>query len=349
VVTFSAVTRGAIYGTILHLRAVFGALGLLACTALPAVAYAQDASPPPASSTDREAAARAFTQGQRAFKKGDFRHAAESFEAAYKFAPHHSSLWNGARAWHRAREWARAANLYAKFLREAPADSRDRNSANAALKDLSTKVARIDVVATDFQDLRVDGQPVDGTSVYVNPGAHVVEAQVAGSPARQTPTVQAGDVVSVALLSAGPNQVASSSAPPPTTATPGAAPTSSAPPQQPPDAIHASTSPPAQGQGLGLSPLYVIVGGGLTAIAAGVTVWSGIDAQSARGQFNGTQLELDDGLSKEHRTNILICVTVGLGALTAATAIWLVDWHGKGDASAQVGLGPGSFALKGSF
>jgi hypothetical protein len=98
----------------------------------PHVAAAQPDGPPP-SAADREAAARAFSQGQRAFKKGDFRHAAESFETAYKDAPHPSSLWNAARAWHRARELARAANLYAKFLREAPADSRDRNSAQAAI------------------------------------------------------------------------------------------------------------------------------------------------------------------------------------------------------------------------
>ena len=63
------------------------------------------------SDEDRKAAAKLFAEGQKSYSTGDFRHAAESFEAAYARAPRLAPLLNAARAWHNARELVRAANL----------------------------------------------------------------------------------------------------------------------------------------------------------------------------------------------------------------------------------------------
>src|SRR5262245_17884241 len=92
------------------------------------------ALPAPAQApTDAEAveAAQAFTEGQRAFEAGDFRRAAESFEAAYAKKRHHSPLWNAARSWQRAGDDVRSANLIEQYLAIAPRDAPARAEANA--------------------------------------------------------------------------------------------------------------------------------------------------------------------------------------------------------------------------
>ena len=93
---------------------------------------------------DRKTAQASFQAAQKAFKAGDFRHAAEKFDEAYKRAPHHAPLWNAGRAWHQAGELTRAANIYAKYLREAPPNAPDRNRAIVALKQVQVKLGRID-------------------------------------------------------------------------------------------------------------------------------------------------------------------------------------------------------------
>src|SRR5579883_1186046 len=93
-----------------------------------------------ATAEDRRQAARDFAEGDRAFKDGDFRHAAESYERAYQRVPHYSALWNAARSWDHAGEPSRAANLYARYLREAPPRARDRNSAQRLLRALSNRL-----------------------------------------------------------------------------------------------------------------------------------------------------------------------------------------------------------------
>src|SRR5512143_4363052 len=77
---------------------------------------------------DRREAGRLFVEGQRSFTTGDFRHSAESFEAAYQKVPKLPALWNAARAWHRAGEPVKAANLYASYLDKAPPKAPDRAS-----------------------------------------------------------------------------------------------------------------------------------------------------------------------------------------------------------------------------
>jgi hypothetical protein len=288
------------------------------------------ADAPTASAEDRRQAAKDFAEGDRAFKEGDFRQAAESYERAYHRVPHHSALWNAARAWHRAGELSRAANFYARYLREAPPNARDRNSAQRAVNDLSSRLARLEIHATDVGSIKLDGEPVDTTSVYVTPGAHVVEGRTRDDrPVREAQTVEPGDVISIAL-----------SPPPP------------APPKQatPP----APAAPPPTH---GWSPIFVYFGGALTLALAGITVWSGFDTLSQKDAFekSPTQNNLDVGHQKQTRTNVLIGASAGVAALTAATALLLVDWHGGGsheqapEAHVQVGAGPGSLFVRGEF
>jgi hypothetical protein len=315
----------------------FGVALLLSSTvvAFAASAAAQDAGG--ATADDRKQAAADFAEGDRAFKDGDFRRAAEAYEHAYQRVPHHSTLWNSARAWHHAGELARAANLYARYLREAPANARDRNSAQSALTELAGKLARLEIHATDVSSVQVDGQPLDAPSLFVTPGAHVVEGRTRDDRAvRQEPTVAAGDVVSIALVA--PAAPSRGTPPPP-------------PPPPPPP------GPTVDRRSHGWPPAVVYVGGAATVVLAGFTVWSGLDTVQQKNSFvqSPSQSSLDSGRSKEVRTNVLIGATAGVAALTALTAVVLVDWHGSSsheknaEPRVELGAGVGSLLLWGQF
>jgi hypothetical protein len=277
---------------------------------------------------NRAEAATRFDEGTKAFESGDFRRAAESFDVAYRLAPNVDTLWNAARAWHRAGETARAATLYARYLRDAPPTASDRAAATAQLAALSPKLARIEVHGDDLRDLRIDAVPSEDRVVYVSRGAHVVSATVGGKAMRKDQQVGAGDVVSVvfdeASLPPSPPE-----AHPPLPA-PGAFPRDPAREPEPGQARHKGWSP------------WVFAGGAfLTSVAVGFTIASGVDTLDALSAFNakGTQSNLSSGTSKQLRTNVLLGTSVGLGALTAATGIWLVDWH-PGVAHVEVGITP---------
>jgi Flp pilus assembly protein TadG len=285
---------------------------------------------------DRQAAAREFAEAQRAFGAGDFKLAAEQFEAAYKHKPHHASLWNAARARQRMGDTAKAANLYARYLREAPPNARDRNTAISSLQKLTPKLGQLEITSVGLEDVKVDREPALDRNVYVNPGAHVVEAKVVGQDrvVTQAANVDAGQTQSVALVAPTTETKAT------TTPTPTPTPTPVTPP----------TPDPTPEKSRGWSPAVVYVGLGLTVVAGGLGVLSGLDVVNQKSTFDKdpTQTNLDTGKSKQLRTNILLGVTAGLGVLTGVAAIWLVDWHSK-DRSVQVGTGFGDVRFRGTF
>ncbi|HEY4116835.1 MAG TPA: hypothetical protein VGM56_03215 [Byssovorax sp.] len=285
-------------------------------------------------------AAAAFAEGERAYAAGDFTRAAASFERANQLAPRPDNLWNAARAWEKAGQLAAAANDYAAYLRAAPATASDRDTATRALGDLEKHLGRVDVVAPGARELTIDGKRVDAGATYVVPGGHVVAAKFDGGPASRVIEVGAGASTSVALV-----------APVATDASPVAAPVvrASASPSPSPSPV----PPSSESKGARFAPpLVVWIGAGLTVVAGGFLVASGVDTSSARSSFDAakqagdvassTEL-LTSGQGKEARTNALVGVTAGLGALTAIAAIWFVDWRGAA-ARASVGLTSGGAA-----
>jgi hypothetical protein len=314
-----------------------------------------------ATAEDRKQAAKDFAEGDRAFKDGDYRHAAESYERAYQRVPHYSALWNAARSWDHAGEPARAANLYSRYLREAPPRARDRNSAQRLLRALSNRLARLEIHATDVSDVRVDDAPVDAPSVYVTPGAHVVAGKTSdGTVVHQSSDVQAGDVVSIALVPSAAGAAAAAPSAPSATPAPPAATSAGAPagaePTATTDAQHEQST---QSSSRHWSPIFVYFGGALTLALGGITIWSGLDTLQQKDTFdkNPTQANLDSGKDKELRTNVLIGATAAVGVVTAVTALFLIDWKGHGSKetkpdespSVQVGAGVGSLLVRGEF
>jgi hypothetical protein len=309
------------------------ALGIL-LVAAPAYAQASPSTPP---AEVRKEAARRYAEGTHAFDAGDFTRAGEAFDAAYRLAPHPDALWNAARAWHRAGELARAANLYARYLREAPRDAPDRPSALAAQKQLASKLGRIEIHAEDgVEDVRVDGVPVESPVLYVVPGVHALRGRSAQGEIERQVTLEAGGEVSV-LVAPPPS-------PPPTAPSP---PATTPPAAAQPAATPAIAAPSRHGW----SPAVVWVEAGVTLAVVGVTLWSGLDTLSTLHTYDArpTQGTLDSGRSQEVRTNVLLGASIGLAAVTGLTALLLVDWRGPRGDAVVVRLGPGSVIVRGSF
>lgn len=273
-----------------------------------------EAAPKVNESKPDQAAAKAFEQGQKAFKAGDYRKAGEKFEQAYELAPHPSPLWNAARAWHRAHEPVRAANLYAKYLRIAPEGARDRNHAISGLKELSAKLGLLTVNATDVTDIRVDGKPIEGSSIYVLPGEHILEAQGRSgeTPIRVTRVIGAGEAMSVALVPPPPAPVAEH--------------VEEKPEEKKPEPTKSETTIPPQ---RGLSPAWFYVAAGATVVAGGLATWSGLDTLNRKDDFltSPDPSKLDDGRASQTRTNIFLGATAGLAVVSVVLA-FVVDWKG---------------------
>ncbi len=291
----------------------------LVVVAAPRLASAQPSDP--------AVAAERFTTGEEAFKAGDFLRAAEAFEAAYTADPQPAALWNAARSFDRAGEHARAATLYQLYVREAPSDAPDRDEATRALVELGRRLGKIEIVAPSSPRLAVDGRPVRGSTVFVNAGTHLVEAEFGAVRARREVSVEEGGTKTVLLEEP-------KAAPPPT--------------RPAPPIARAAPEPERRS---GVTPWLMAPFLGTTVLAGALTVASGVDTLVARGQYldipedERTQRQYDDGKLKQDRTNVMIGVTAGLALVTTSVALFAIDW-GKGTV---IGVSPGGVRAHGWF
>jgi tetratricopeptide (TPR) repeat protein len=286
-----------------------------------------------AQSTERRGAARSyFEQGERAYEARDYVLAAKAFDEAYRAMPHYAPLWNAARSWERAGEQTRAANAYAKYLRSAPADAPDRDAAMAALGALAERLGRIEVYAAEIDVVRIDDEVLDGTSVYVHPGMHVVEGQSKDTKIRRTDMIEAGTVRSVALVEDNKMDEIDSSISAPVVkelARPPRKSTASSPMIFAPNRGPVWFGPAA------------IVAGGMTIASASLVLWSGMDTLSARKEFDAapTADKLAAGKDKQLRTNLLLGATIASGMATGVfLSLW--KWNGSTKSSALTVLPP---------
>lgn len=279
----------------------------------------------------RDSARHHFEQGERAYEAHDYVLAAKAFDQAYRIVPHHASLWNCARSWERAREYARAANAYAKYLRDAPADAPDRDAATTALATLAEMLGRIDVHAAEMEIIRVDDELLEGTSVYVNPGTHIIEGQTGESKTRRTEVIERGTVRSVALIIEKKKDVVEVPLVVPIVkASSNALPVQSAP--------FSTLGPNRTTNYYGPAS---IVAGGMTVVSASLLLWSGLDTLAARNDFDAapTADKLAAGKDKQLRTNLFVGSTVTLG-ITTGVLFSLWKWKGSKSNSALIMLPP---------
>ncbi len=286
----------------------------------------------------RAKAGKIFRKGMRAFRRHDYAAAAKDFEDAYAIAPHPAALFNAADAHEKAGELTRAANLCARYLQDAPKHDKRRRKANKMIAELTPKLGRIDIDAHGAEDVEIDGEAPQLDVTFVDPGDHVISGSFDGKRVKRQVTVVAGSLEHVLL-----------EPPPPL------APTPAVPPP-----VSDESGPRDEGKTShgGLPPIVVYAGAGATAVLAGVTIWSGLDTNHARSEFNAhpTQQGLDAGQTKQTRTNVLLGATAVVGVATAVVGLFATDWKGKhdkkderSDEHVSFGVGPGSVSLSGRF
>lgn len=315
---------------------IYGALyALLIAGAHPSHAHAQ--------SSARDQAAAAYDQGVRAIAAGDFNSAAESFETANRSVPSAQAVIQAIRA-HRSADTlahsARAATLAVGLLTSYPADSRVTGYAYRVIDELSPSLARVQVRCQGC-DLSID-ESAAPLSVFLTPGSHSVVASWGERVVRRELQVTAGQTLPLefsppvtAPIAPSPAVEASvAAAPIAVVTTPVPAPMTDAPPPR-----------------RGLSPAVFAVSLVATAGLGGALAWSALNTLQGRDEYvqNPTQAGLDDGRSRELRTNILLGATAAMGVTTILVA-GFTRWR-SAPARPMIAMAPsaGLLGVEGTF
>ncbi len=289
-----------------------------------------------ASVEDRAKAAEAYDEGITAYLSRDYVLAAHWFERAYRLVPTPAAILQAVRAYHKAGDSLRAANLALELRDDYPNARRAREASAAAIG--IAKPANVLVKASCDRPCTLD---LDGTvlrhSTFFTTADVEHSVTAAFDTGEVTVTVQgtAGEIREVELRAP---------LPPP-------------PPPVPRWAFFSSL--------------------GATIALGAVTVWSGIDANdgveayesaartaSSPGINDGSsptpaeqaQALLEEGQSRERRTNILIGVTAAMAASTAVLGVF-TNWKAESRETAarriqpSIGIGRrgGAFAIEGRF
>ena len=296
-------------------------VALAALLMAPAIASAQD-QPTPA---QIRAAAEAFDRGREAYKAEQYQEAAEQFERADANAPSATALELAIRSRDRAGNNDRAATLAALALARHPENSALSSLATEVLDRTKPGLFELKVLCAEPCELVADSKIVHGAraterTVYLLPGSHAVVADF-GEGRTTSQSFEAVETNAGEVTFELPVQ-------------PVEADTTPASVDPDPD------PPPTHDQGTqektsGWSPTVFWVGAGLTAVAGGVTIWSGVDtinnpgAERVRNECSDEDCQLyKDGVAKQNRTNVLIGVTGALGLATILVGALATDWSG---------------------
>lgn len=284
-----------------------------------------------AADADPTAAAEAAAAAKRN-KAHDYRGAAEGYEAAFNHQPEPKWMLLAARARQKSGDLPQAAIDYARYLKVAPEKAPQRATAKKELAKLDASLGRVDIKAAGAASLTLDGQPLDPSIMpaYASPGSHVVEGKF-GSETVSESFVAAGGQLATVVLEA-----------------PAAPPVAAAPAK----AAETPAPPPSRDGSKPLPPLVVYVGAGATGVLGGLALWSGLDVLSQKDTFDAkrSRENLDEGKSKQLRTNVLLGVTGAAAVFTVVAAVFFVDWKGRRTpARTQVGVGPGAVTLGTTF
>ncbi len=282
---------------------------------------ATSASTAPASepsAADRQAAGQAYDRATAAYLARDYPRAATLFETAYRLAPASAALLQAVRAHERAANNLRAATLALRLQAFYGSDPAAARQADATLAATSGQFLRIDVTCVGTCTLELDGVLQEHSSFFAAPGvAHAVRA-----------TFETGDLERPVTGGAGTTQRMSF--------------------EPPAAAVAVGEGVGGQNQtggessgGGGLSPIPFIIVLVATAAAGGVLAWSGVDALDGVPAYEAmpTLARLQDGQSRELRTNILIGVTGALALTTVILAI-VTDWDGDGERADEASTTP---------
>lgn len=321
------------------------ALALIASVSLPSGLSSTSAAQ---TSQERQAAAEAFDRGTTSLLAEDFGTAARWFEMANNLAPAAPALLQAIRAHQRAGNELRAGTLALRLVERFPDAGAAVEEAQSILNTVRRQFFLVEVVCDEECAVELDGTLQAHPAFFLEPGrAHRVGASFANGNVSEEVQGDAGEQRTVRMVAPEGSAQGPTPEPGSTTVTDS-------------EWTRRTATPPEGGatgrdedEGGGIHPAGFLTTLGLTLGAAGVLVWSGMDTLSARDEyeevaareraegngFDEASALLDEGQSKELRTNVLIGATAGLAALTVVLAI-VTDWGGDDDEDTQAGVTP---------
>lgn len=292
---------------------------------------------------------RHFEAGTRAFEKGDFAAAAAAFQLALSERPHSVIRFNLGLSFARLGRPSAAIEQLLLVQRDATADKELRARAEREQRSATQALSRVTFRLSDprRESVELDGAPVRlaaESELALDPGLHRVRV-ISGSSVvlDQELELSPGERVELRVGERS-RRIDVVVVPDPTHPKPKPVPSVAAPPPPP---------PPARAK---LAPVWFYAGAGATVVFTGLTVWSGLDTQSALSDYERdlprlTQAQADarvsNGHSRELRTNLLLTGSLLCGAGSAVLGIWFVDFGGSSRAS--VGIAPHAVTLSGRF
>lgn len=302
-------------------------------------AYAVEEASEPTPAQVRSAA-EAFDRGREAYKTDDFVEAAEQFESADSNAPSAAALELAIRARDKAGQLDRAATLAALALARHPDDPNIQKIAPSIVERAKAELFQLDIKCDEACDVTVGGKITPGRratdrTVFLAPGHYNVRA--GWSNDRSASKSVDGNRGEVGSLEFRAPESPVASAPVVSAVTPAAS------DKAPDEGAQASS---------GKLPKTVFwVGVGVTAALGATTLWSGIDTQNNPGPdrvrdacksvdaSGAHSSECDslynEGVDKQHRTNLLLGVTAGVGVATAVVGAFFTNWGGSKKADTQ--------------
>ncbi len=273
-------------------------------------------------------AAEAFDRGREAYKAEEYMEAAEQFESADANAPSAPALELAIRARDKAGQLDRAATLAALALARHPDDPGLQKIAPGIVQRAKAELYEVDLKCDEPCDVTVAGKLAPGRraterTVFVGPGVYAVLAGWSGDRS-------ASKQVEATRGESGTLEFSTPAMPTARVAEPGAAGAAS---------TNKNADQGSPQKTSGLSPAVFFVGVGLTAVSGIVTVWSGLDTRNNPGPGtvrDACQAQASDcnslyqqGVDKQHRTNILIGVTAGVGLATGVLGAFFTNWGSK--------------------
>ena len=277
------------------------------------------AQPGPAVTAEqREQAAHAYDEGATLFDRAQFAAAAQAFLRADDTLPSLDAVSSALVAARKSNDHLLIVKVAERAIARESADAKLAAQGRQALLDAARHLARLDLSCEPEPcTITLDQVEVKPGSHYVLPGTHAVSAGAAGfAPDDERLRLDAGVTYRVLLhpvrpgAPERPSEVARE-ATPRGRAAPGEADTPRDRARKP------------------FSPVVVYTGAAVTAVFAALTIWSGIDTLSAKGDLpdRPSQGEIDDVKSKILRSNLLFGGTLISGALTTYAGFALVDWN----------------------
>jgi hypothetical protein len=263
-----------------------------------------------------------FNEGQAAYKRGEYRAAAESFEAANRLAPRGATVYNAGVAWQAAQDRPRAADAYQLALEMGelePSFASDARERLAALNKLLASVGVSAPIGATVSVAHVQRAAIPAR-FYLEAGHHEATCEAPdGRTARRALEVHAGESFSFAFELP-------------------AAELASAPLEA------ARAEPIVEPPGPNRTPAWIALS--VAAVGAGTGALCGAEALSARDTFFASGLT--DAGAHDRAASFRAAANVGwaAAAVGAAAGAWLFWRAGSG---AAVGLAPGGVSVRSSF